>query len=156
MKKLITIASIAVMSMTATVANASDASVYVVKFRSNDCATCAVVDNQLNSALNMVQSPAVKEVVIDSSDALKWEKSAHTAFDHNIVKQFNNWVGLTGFVAVIDANTHRTLGCVTDKTDVYKSANFIKQAAGLAHDRQISNRSSQFKCPAVYNIDPGQ
>ena len=156
MKKLSALLGAAIVSMTAANAYASDADVYVVKFRSNDCQTCAVMESQVATALNMVRSAKVEEVTIDSSNALKWEVSAHTAFDHNIVPQFNKWVGLTGFTAVVDAKTQRTLGCFNDRTDVYKSTNFIKKAAGLPYDRAIANRPSEFTCPPVHNVDPGE
>lgn len=156
MRKFTALLGAAFLSLTATSAFAADADVYVVKFKSNDCGTCAVIDNQLNSALNMVGSQRVEEVVIDSSDALKWEVSAHTAFDRNVVSQFNQWVGLTGFAAIVDAKTQRTLGCVNANSDTYKTANFIKQAARMPNDRNVANRASEFTCPPTFNVDNGQ
>ena len=136
--------------------NAFAADVTIVKFQSNDCATCSIVDNQLNSAMAMAATDRVEAITIDSSNGLKWEVSAHTAFDKNVVPQFNKWVGLTGFAAIVDTKTQRTLGCVNDKTDVYKAANFIKKSAGLPYDRAVSNRSSEFQCPPTFNVDLGE
>ncbi len=157
MNKLTTILSTALMGIVATTASAAERpDIYVVKFRADDCANCAVMENQLATAINMVRSSKVELVTIDTTNLLQWEKSAHTAFDRNIVPQFNKWVGLTGFVAVIDRQSRRTIGCVNDKQDAYKMANLIKSAAGLPHDQTISNRTTQFKCPAAHNIDPGK
>jgi hypothetical protein len=153
MRKFTALLGAAVLTLTAS--NAFAADVTVVTFKSNDCNTCSVVENQLNSALAMVGSERVEEVTIDSSDALKWEVSAHSAFDKNVVPQFNKWVGLTGFAAIVDTKTQRTLGCVNAQTDTYKMANFIKQAASLPYDRNVSNRSSEFTCPPTFNVDPG-
>ncbi len=155
MKKFTALLGAAFISLSATSAVAASPDVYVVKFRSNDCQTCLVMENQLSSALSMVASSKVEEVTLDSSNALQWEKSAHTAFDRNIVPQFNKWIGLTGFAAIIDGKTGRTIGCVSEKTDVYRTANFIKSVAGLPHDRTISNRTGQFQCPPTHNVDPG-
>ncbi len=147
-------AALCVAAVTANAAERPD--IYVVKFRADDCANCAVMESQLDTAMNMVASQKVELVTIDTTNALKWEVSAHTAFDHNIAPQFNKWVGLTGFTAVIDRQSQRTLGCVSDKQDVYKMANFIKAAARLPHDQTVSNRSGEFRCPATFNVDPGE
>jgi len=42
----------------------------------------------------------------------KWEKGAHEAFDRDIVPVFNQWVGLPGFAAIVDAKSKRVIGCV--------------------------------------------
>ena len=154
MTKLTALLGAAVFTLTSAQAFAAD--VYVVKFRADDCQTCASMESQISSAMSMVNSANVEEVTIDTTNALQWEKSAHTAFDRNIVPQFNKWVGKTGFVAVVDAKTRRTIGCVSSKNDVYAMANFIKSAAGLPSDRQVANRSGQFRCPAAQNVDTGK
>lgn len=156
MNKLTAIVGTALFTLVATPAFASNADVYVVKFRADNCQTCNVMENQLSSAMSMVNSAKVEEITIDTTSPILWEKSAHTAFDSNVVPQFNKWVGKTGFVAVVDARTQRTLGCVSAKDDVYKMANFIKSAAGLPHDRNVSNRSGQFRCPTAQNVDTGE
>ena len=145
-----------VFSMGAANAFAASPDVYVIKFRADDCQTCTTMENKVSTAMAMVNSASVEEVTIDSSNAARWEKSAHTAFDRNVVSQFNKWVGKTGFVAVVDAKTRRTIGCVSDTDSEYKIANFIKSAAGLPGDHQVSNRSSQFRCPAAQNVDTGE
>jgi hypothetical protein len=156
MKKITAILSTTILCTTATIATAAERpDVYVVKFRADNCATCAGMEYQLDNAMNMVRSSKVELVTIDSTNGLKWEVSAHKAFDRDFVPQFNNWVGLTGFVAVIDRQSRRTIGCINDKQDMYKMANFIKVTAGLPHDQTVSNRSGQFQCPEVFNVDPG-
>ena len=156
-KKITALLGTAALCVAAATASAAErADIYVVKFRANDCASCVAMESKLDTAMNMVRSSKVELVTIDSSNPLKWEVSAHTAFDHNIAPQFNKWVGLTGFTAIVDRQSRRTLGCVSDKQDVYKTANFIKAAAGLPHDQTVSNRSGEFRCPATFNVDPGE
>lgn len=87
MTKFTALLGAALLSLTASNAFAVD--VTIVKFQSIDCATCIAVDSQLNSAMAMVGSQKVEEITIDSSNALKWEVSAHNAFDKNVVPQFN-------------------------------------------------------------------
>lgn len=156
MKTLKALLGTAIFSMAAVNAYAATPDVYVIKFRADDCQTCSTMENNLNSAMAMVNSASVEEVTIDSTNALQWEKSAHTAFDRNVVPQFNKWVGKTGFIAVVDAKTNRTLGCVSSKDSEYKMANFIKSAARLPGDHQVSNKSSQFRCPVAQNVDTGE
>lgn len=129
--------------------------VLVVKFRADDCANCGVMENQLASAMSMVNSTKVKQVTIDTSTPILWEKSAHEAFDHNVVPIFNKWVGLTGFAAVVDARSGKTIGCVNDSDDVSKMANLIKKTAGIAHMSPASTRATGFACPPAKNVDPG-
>ncbi|PHS40252.1 MAG: hypothetical protein COA91_04565 [Robiginitomaculum sp.] len=157
MKKLTAILSTALLGLIAVTASATERpDIYVVKFRADDCATCGLMETQLDTAMKMVSGSKVELVTIDTTNLLQWEKSAHTAFDRDFVPQFNKWVGLTGFVAVIDRRSRRTIGCVSDKQNAYKMANLIKSAAGLPHDQAISNRTTQFKCPATLNVDPGK
>lgn len=154
MKTLKALLGTAIFTMSA--ANAFAADVYVIKFRADDCQTCSVMENKLSTAMRLVNSNSVEEVTIDSTNAILWEKSAHTAFDRNVVPQFNKWIGKTGFVVVVDAKTQRTIGCMSSKDSEHKMANFIKSAAGLPASHQVSNNSSQFRCPAAQNVDLGE
>ncbi len=157
MKKLTALLSMAAVGLTAFSAQALDRpDVLVVKFRANDCATCVNMEANLDQAMAMVGSPKAKIVKIDTSDSLHWEVSANRAFDANIVPQYNKWAGLTGFVAVIDRQSRRTLGCFKASDDSYKMANFIKSTVHIPYDRTVANRPEQFKCPAAHNVDPGQ
>ena len=162
MRKLTAILSTALLGIIAATASAAERpDIYVVKFRADDCATCNLMENQLDTALKMVpevigQGSKIELVTIDTTNLLLWEKSAHTAFDRDFVPQFNKWVGLTGFVAVIDRRSRRTIGCVNDKQDAYKMANLIKAAAGLPYDQPVSSRTRQFECPKAHNIDPSK
>ena len=157
MKKFTVLLGTAFLALSVSAANAAERpDVYVVKFRADNCQQCVQLDSQLHNAMSMVNSPRVEEVTIDSSNGLKWEVSAHTAFDRNIVPQFNKWVGLTGFVAVIDRETRQTIGCVDSKDDTYKMANFIKSAVQLPHETAVSNRNGQFSCPPTFNVDLGE
>ncbi|PHR90994.1 MAG: hypothetical protein COA69_13130 [Robiginitomaculum sp.] len=155
MNKLTALVGAALFILNSVNAYAASPDVYVVKFRADNCQSCDVMETQLHFAMRMVNSRAVAEIVIDTTSPILWEKSAHTAFDRDIVPQFNKWVGKTGFVAVIDAHTRLTIGCVSAQDSAYNMANFIKSAAGLPSDYQVSNRASRFRCPPAQNIDYG-
>jgi len=85
---------------------------YVVMFRADWCAPCKIVEPNINQALNTLQDPSIEYVTIDISNPNLSEIGAHYAFDRQIVPQYNRWLGVTGFAAIIDATTKTTLGCV--------------------------------------------
>lgn len=137
---------------------AASPDVYVVKFRADTDAKSQTLDAQLSSAI-AIAGANVEEVTIDTTNAARWEKSAHTAFDHDIVPVFNKWVGLPGFAAIVDAKSKRVLGCVNASFDANTMAAEIrkmsKKAAGSAYLSNASTRVST-QCPPAFNVDPGQ
>ena len=90
---------------------------YVVMFRADWCPPCKVVEPRLDTALGNLRDPGIEYVEIDISNPSLSELGAHAAFDRDIVDQYNRWLGLTGFAAIIDATTKQTLGCVNTLYD---------------------------------------
>ncbi len=138
-------------------AYAASPDVYVVNFRNDKDANSQQLDRALPSAVAMAGVNA-EEVVIDTSNAAKWEKGAHEAFDRDIVPVFNQWVGLPGFAAVVDAKTKRVIGCVNPAFRPDEMAQELKkmtaQAKGQAYMSSASVTSKTTRCPAPYNVDP--
>jgi len=158
MKKLTAfISAAALTSAFGASAFANSPDVYVVKFRQDGNAQSQQLENELNVAMAMVNN--VEEVIIDTSNPAKWEKSAHEAFDRDIVPVFNKWVGLPGFAAVVDANSKRVIGCVNGTFSSSEMANEIQKmasrASGKAFMSQASTGSKSTQCPAAHNVDPG-
>ena len=85
---------------------------YVVMFRADWCPPCKVVEPALDRALGQLADPQIEYVEIDITHPALGELGAHAAFDRQIVPQYNRWLGLTGFAAIVDATTKQTLGCV--------------------------------------------
>ena len=133
--------------------------IYVVNFRNATDTNSQQLDGQLASAL-AISGVSAEEVIIDTSTAAKWEKGAHEAFDRDIVPVFNQWVGLPGFAAVVDANTKRVIGCVNSRFDANEMAREIRQMAskaqGSAYLSKASVSSKTTRCPAAHNVDPGR
>jgi len=136
---------------------AASPDVYVVNFRNDKNTESRVLDSQLASALAQMGGKA-EEVVIDTSTAAKWEKGAHAAFDRDIVPVFNQWVGLPGFAAIVDANSKRVIGCINGKFSANEMARELDKMASRAKgNAYLSNASIGGKttqCPPVYNIAP--
>jgi len=138
-------------------AHASNPDVYVVNFRNNTDTKSQQLDQALSSAVAMAGVNA-EEVIIDTSDAAKWEKGAHEAFDRDIVPVFNQWVGLPGFAAVVDAKSKRVIGCVNSTFRADEMAaelkKMAKKAQGRAYASNASVSSKTTRCPAPHNVDP--
>lgn len=158
MKKLSAfISAIALTSAFGATAFANSPDVYVVNFRQDDNAKSQQLEGELYSALAMVNN--AEHVIIDTSNPAKWEKSAHEAFDRDIVPVFNKWVGLPGFAAVVDANSKRVIGCVNGSFSSSEMAEEIRKMASRASGQAFMSRAStsgkSTQCPAAHNVDPG-
>jgi hypothetical protein len=157
--KLLTSFAAAALLSTAFSAPAFAASpdVYVVNFRNAQDNNSARLDGQLSTAL-AISGVNAEEVVIDTSTAAKWEKGAHEAFDRDIVPVFNQWVGLPGFAAVVDAKSKKVIGCVNSTFSANEMADKIRQMAAASTNSAYMSRASvstkTTRCPAPHNVDP--
>ncbi len=118
---------------------------YVVTFRADWCGPCKIVEPNLRKALRGLGDPGIKSLVVDITDPQRSERSAMLAFDHSIVPQYNQWYGVTGFAAIIDADTKTTLGCVNMTYDPGTMMQHIRNLKTYA----VSNQSTiDITCPA--------
>lgn len=117
----------------------------IVKFRADWCAPCQIMEPSLDSALRQLNDPSLQLISIDTTNGATSQQAAHVAFDANIVQQYNQWLGLTGFAVMIDADTKNTLGCVNMTYGPDMMATHIANLKGLA----LSNTPSfDITCPA--------
>lgn len=119
---------------------------YVVMFHADWCGPCKIVEPNLKRALNELRDPSIEHVVIDITHPHTSERSAHIAFDRNIVTQYNQWMGVTGFAAIIDADTKNTLGCVNLTYNAESMAMHIRNLKTYAMANQPSH---DITCPAT-------
>jgi len=127
----------------------ADTEVYVVMFRADWCGPCKIVEPKIDQALHGLQDPSIEYVTIDITTPGRSEISAHKAFDRNIVPQYNGWMGVTGFAAIIDADTKQTLGCLNMVYDTPAMMMHIQNLKTYA----VSNQSVQdVLCPAPNNF----
>jgi len=152
------ISGIALTAAFGATAFAASPDVYVVNFKNDKDVKSQQLNGQLSTAL-AISGVNAEEVVIDTTTAAKWEKGAHEAFDRDIVPVFNQWVGLPGFAAVVDAKSKRVIGCVNSTFDANEMAREIRSMASRAQgSAYLSNASVSTKttrCPAAHNVDPG-
>ncbi len=136
---------------------AASPDIYVVNFRNAQDTNSSRLDGELSTALAIAGVNA-EEVIIDTSTAAKWEKGAHDAFDRDIVPVFNQWVGLPGFAAVVDANSKKVIGCVNSAFSASEMAEKIRQMASISQGAAYMSRASvttkTTKCPTAHNVDP--
>lgn len=137
---------------------AANPDVYVVNFRNDEDVKSQKLDQTLPTAVAIAGVNA-EQVVIDTSTAAKWEKGAHDAFDRDIVSVFNQWVGLPGFAAIVDAKTKRVIGCVNSTFETNEIAKELSQMAARAKGKAFMSNASvsakTTKCPAAHNVDIG-
>ena len=125
-------------------ANYNTPEMYVVMFRADWCGPCKVVEPKLDNALRGLGDPSIEYVIIDITTPERSEISAHRAFDRNIVSQYNSWMGVTGFAAIIDADTKQTLGCINMVYDTSAMMMHIRNLKTYA----VSNQPVQdVMCP---------
>lgn len=127
--------------------SASKPEIYVVMFRADWCAPCKVVEPRLEQALAGLHDPAIEYVNIDISGG-HGEWNSHAVFDRQIVPQYNMWLGITGFAAVIDADTKRTLGCVNMNYNAEAMKIHIRNLKRLALENQPNY---DLTCPEANN-----
>jgi len=114
----------------------ADVDMYVVMFRADWCGPCKIVEPALDSALRNIGDPRIEYITIDITNPQRSERGAHEAFDREIVPQYNSWMGVTGFAAVIDADTKQTLGCVNMVYDKDAMAMHIRNLKTYADSNQ--------------------
>ena len=121
--------------------------VYVVMFRADYCAPCKIVEPALNQALNTLRDSRIEYVHIDIG-AGNGEKNAHLVFDRGLVQQYNMWLGVTGFAAIVDGDTKQTLGCINMTYDAGSMAMHIRNLQAAA---QQNKPSFDLTCPQANN-----
>lgn len=127
--------------------NQTQPDIYVVMFRADWCAPCKVVEPRLSEALSTLQDPKIEFLNIDLSSG-NGEWNSHAVFDRQIVPQYNMWLGVTGFAAIIDADTKRTLGCLDINYTTDAMTMHISNMKRLA----LNNEANfDFTCPEANN-----
>ncbi len=132
--------------------------VYVVNFHHAKDAKSQQMSAQLPSILQMAQVEA-EEVLIDTTNAAKWEKAAHDAFNRDLVPVFNKWVGLPGFAAVVDAQSKDVIGCLTPAAEASVLARELRNMASKAKGRAFASAASATsatQCPDTFNVMPAR
>ena len=121
--------------------------VYVVMFTADWCAPCRIVEPRLNQALLTLNDPGIEYVSIDISKG-NGDLNAHAVFDRGLVSQYNTWLGVTGFAAIVDGDTKKTLGCVNLTYDTQSMTAHIANLKTFA----LSNAPTfDVTCPAPNN-----
>lgn len=113
-----------------------------------------------------------EHVLIDTSTAAKWEKSAHDAFDRDIVRLFGDYVGLPGFALIADADSKRAVGCIYDLHSTEEIVSILEdfgarikavayqsnasysgdELTAKLHKVQFTQKTTT--CPPPYNVAP--
>lgn len=134
-------------SFTAAYPSNAQPDIYVVMFRADWCPPCKVVEPRISEALATLNDPKIEYVNIDISSG-NGEWNGHAVFDRQIVAQYNKWLGVTGFAAIIDADTKQTLGCLDINYNTDAMTMHISNMKRLA----LTNQPNfDFTCPEANN-----
>jgi len=137
----------AAISANAQLYQAATPDIYVVMFSARWCAPCKVVEPRLERILRTFNDPRIEYVNIDIS-AGNGDLNAHTVFDRGLVQQYNTWLGVTGFAAIVDGDTKQTMGCVNLTYDENSMAQHIRN---LQANAQINQATFDLTCPEANN-----
>ena len=121
--------------------------IYVMMFRADWCAPCKIVEPRLKNVLNGFNDPRIEYVNIDLGNG-NGRFNAHQVFDRGLVQQYNTWLGVTGFAAIVDGDTKQTIGCVNM---TYDDASMRKHIANLRANAKRNVATFDVTCPAANN-----
>jgi thiol-disulfide isomerase/thioredoxin len=107
--------------------------VQVVFVTADWCPNCAALRPELATAISRVEG--VARVDIDVTNAARRAHSRETAIANGLLAQHDAWVGRTGFAALVDPETHRTLGCVTSSYKAPEIEGALRRAVSNARNR---------------------
>lgn len=132
MKKLILTAGLMLAAvLPANAQNYVKPELQIVVFRADWCGPCKILEPSLDKAMRSLRDPSIRVVTIDTTKGATFEV-ANVAFDSNVVDQYNMWAGLTGFAAIVDPDTKRTLGCLNITYDPGGMAAHISELKKIA------------------------
>jgi len=121
--------------------------IYVVMFSAKWCAPCKIVEPRLEGILRDFNDARIEYVNIDISSG-NGDLNAHTVFDRGLVQQYNTWLGVTGFAAIVDGDTKQTMGCVNMTYDAQSMAQHIRN---LQANAQRNEATFDLTCPEANN-----
>jgi len=118
-----------------------------VMFRADWCAPCKIVEPRLQNVLRSFNDPRIEYVNIDIGNG-NGDLNAHAVFDRGLVQQYNTWLGVTGFAAIVDGDTKQTMGCVNMTYDTDTMARHIRNLQANAQRNEVS---FDLTCPEANN-----
>lgn len=130
----------------ATPAQAQTPLVQVVFMTADWCANCEVLRPELTAAISRVEG--VRRIDMDATTPARRMQSADAAVANNVVAQHDAWIGRTGFAAIVDAKTHRTLGCVTASWKAPEIEGALRRATSNARGSAHRSPLRLSDCPA--------
>lgn len=125
--------ALAAMIALATPAQADAPLVKVVFMTADWCPNCEVLRPELAAAISRVEG--VQRIDMDVTTPTRRAQSAEIAAANDVVAQHDKWVGRTGFAAVVDVASHRTLGCVTASYQAPEIEGALRRAVSNARNR---------------------
>ncbi|MDQ7018096.1 MAG: thioredoxin family protein [Robiginitomaculum sp.] len=119
-----------------------------VLFRADWCANCRILEPILEKAMQQAADIPVELITLDFTNAADWDQSVEIALDHNVVKTYNAYAGITGLVVLTSADTGERIDCINRTFTASAMVHTMKQAVTAAQSlpQGHRDRNSAF-CP---------
>ena len=114
-----------------------------VLFRADWCANCHILEPVLEKAMAQAVDVPVELVVLDFTDAARWDQSIEVALDHDVVGIYNGYAGITGLVVLASADTGERIDCINRTFSAPAMVHAMEQAVLTAQSTAQGGRSGQ-------------
>ena len=121
---------------------------YVVNFTADWCPNCKILDPALDNALSTVRTPAIEHVVFDLTDLDRTQATFNLVNGTILGGVYGDYVGLTGLVVMVAADSGETVDCATRVMDASAIAISIENSLQLVRNRPVGERGGDsILCP---------
>lgn len=128
--------------------NAKSPVVRAVLFRADWCANCHILEPILDVAMEQAKELPVELVVLDFTNAADWDQSVEIALDHNVVKTYNAYAGITGLVVLTSVDTGERIDCINRTFTAPAMVHAMKQAVAIVRSTPQGQRDhNSVFCP---------
>jgi len=115
---------------------------FVVNFTASWCPNCAILDPALAQALERIDAPGIKSVTLDLTNGVTAEAAFHAVNGTVIASAYADYVGRTGLVVMVAADSGKVIDCATRVVDAEGIRLSILDALHRVQTRQPFARSS--------------
>lgn len=131
-----------------TPAHAEKPLVQVVFMTADWCPNCQALRPELDAAIARVEG--VIRIDMDVTTTARRAQSLEIAAANGVLSQHDAWIGRTGFAAIVETSSRRTLGCVTSSWRAPEIEGALRAAVRDARSSPHGVRSTArlSACPA--------
>ncbi len=144
------------MQLVATPLENTEPALYVVKFRADWCGLCKILEPALDHAIKTIDNPEIQYISIDITNAETWDNSLEIVLQNDLVDIYNQYVGITGFAALLHSKNKILLGCLTHRFDSKAMKDIIQTMYQkiITEELRLELSKRPLFCPVSVNPKP--